>query len=132
MSATDPTPAERPCVICRRTESEHRDRNGHGFAPAVPDTGDVEALLVEWRESSASGHPNCAYDADCVACAADEMERRLAAHDAEVRRATAERIAQAIRERRREFSRLRADAQYLAALDDAYGLARNAREDGAR
>lgn len=34
-------------------------------------------LVAQWRESTATGHPNCDYDADCVACAADELEAAL-------------------------------------------------------
>jgi hypothetical protein len=41
----------------------------------------VEALVDEWRETTASGHPDCAYDADCVGCAGDALRAALAETD---------------------------------------------------
>lgn len=37
----------------------------------------VEALADEWDESSASGHPDCAHDEDCVGCGADDLRALL-------------------------------------------------------
>ena len=54
---------ERPCLICRRPEYEHRDRNGHGFTPtpapseADPGTGE------HYASCDGSAECECAYTA---------------------------------------------------------------------
>lgn len=39
----------------------------------------IKARAEEWRESTATGHPGCDWDQDCVGCAADEVLRDLEA-----------------------------------------------------
>lgn len=58
-------------------EQWHLDNCGAMRALAELRAG-VEALADEWGESSASGHPDCAHDEDCVGCGADDLRALLA------------------------------------------------------
>lgn len=84
MSGVKLTEAERNAV-----DQGLADTGCHGFLGDHPDLytaveriltdrlAAVEALADEWDESTATGHPDCRHDEDCVGCAADDLRAAL-------------------------------------------------------
>lgn len=141
MSATDPTPAEPKCEGLAPFVCGNPGCPVHG-EPAVPDTGDVNALAVALCDADESWeHHDATDDHPCLRCKA--LAVRMLPYVAEVRRETAEQVLTEVEHHVEDDAfpspphvPLRSDNGYLSVTTLRYRLAeirdRIAREGGAR